>query len=43
MCATLQVSQFKFYSLPWQVLQAGGIFIDFNGEKTHGNSEIVLR
>ena len=43
MCATLQLPQFKFYSLPLHVSQTGGIFIELKGEKSCVNSAIVLR
>ena len=43
MCATLQLPQFKFYSLPWRVSQTGGISIELKGEKSCGNSAIILR
>ena len=32
-CVTLQLPQFKFYSLLWHVPQAGGISIELKGEK----------
>ena len=42
MCATLQLPQFKFYSLPWRVSQACGIFITLRGEKSCGNGANIL-
>ena len=33
MCVFMQLLQFKFYSLPWCVSHACGIFIELKGEK----------
>ena len=42
MCATLQLPLCKLYSLLWRVPQAGGIPIELKGEKSCGNSVIIL-
>ena len=41
-CAALQLPQCRFYSLPWRVSQAGGIFIFLNDGKSCSKSAIIL-